>query len=270
MRTAAIQRGRGGFTLMEVVISAALMALILISAYSCLRAAVLGQREVEPRVDILQNARVAAALLTADLRGACPLSTNYQFLGMRRQLGEVDADNMDFATHNYTPRGPREGDYCEISYFVDRDPETGQFALWRRRNPTLAPDPLSGGSREEIASGLLGVHFEYYDGLDWYDDWGDLTGKLATSLRDHPNLEGMPEAVRITLLFDSNPKARKPAQGAAPAEPPPPLIFQTVARLNLAGHSQPGSVAGASGNAGDNGETQGGNGQTESGNGGGQ
>ncbi len=237
-----------GFTLIEVVISAALMALILTSAYLCLRAGLAGQKLVEPRADILQNARVAASLLAADLRSACPLSTNYQFLGMRRKLGEVDADNLDFATHNYTPRHAREGDYCEVSYFVDKDEETGQFGLWRRRNPTLAPDPLSGGSREEIARGLLGVRLEYYDGTDWYDDWGDEKGgeKAATSNRDHPNLEGMPKAVRITLLFDSNPKS-KPAADAATRTVEPPLVFQTVARLNLADAPQRSASGGSSG-----------------------
>jgi prepilin-type N-terminal cleavage/methylation domain-containing protein len=239
MNTRHTSKRPPGFTLIEVVISAALMSLILASAYLCLRAGIAGQKLVEPRADILQNARVAASLLTADLRSACPLSTNYQFLGTRRKLGEVDADNLDFATHNYTPRHAREADFCEVSYFVDMDQETGQFGLWRRRNPTMALDPLSGGSREEIARGLLGVRFEYYDGTDWYDDWGDEKGgaKAATSNRDHPNLEGMPEAVRITLLFDSNPKS-KPAADAATRTSEPPLVFQTVARLNLAGAAQ--------------------------------
>ena len=239
-----------GFTLIEVVISAALMALILTSAYMCLRAGLAGQKLVEPRADILQNARVAAALLTADLRSACSLSTNYQFLGTRRKLGEVDADNLDFATHNYTPRRVREGDFCEVSYFVDMDKETGQFGLWRRRNPTMALDPLSGGSREEIARGLLGVRFEYYDGTDWYDDWGDEKGgeKAAASNRDHPNLEGMPEAVRITLLFDSNPKSKAPTN-AATGTAEPPLVFQTVARLNLADAAQRTASSGSSGAA---------------------
>jgi prepilin-type N-terminal cleavage/methylation domain-containing protein len=242
-----------GFTLIEIVISTALMSLILTSAYLCLKAGMDGQKLVEPRADILQNARVAASLLAADLRSACPLSTNYEFLGARRKLGEVDADNLDFATHNYTPRHPRESDYCEVSYFVDKDQETGQFGLWRRRNPTLALDPLSGGSREEIAQGLLGVRFEYYDGTDWYDDWGDEKGgeKAATSLRDHPNLEGMPKAVRITLSFDSNPKSKPAADGAA-RKVEPPLIFQTVALLNLANTAQR-NAAGASSDAGQSG-----------------
>ena len=36
---------------------------------------------VEPRVEVFQNARVAMALMTADLRDACPLSKDFDFLG---------------------------------------------------------------------------------------------------------------------------------------------------------------------------------------------
>ena len=258
-------RTSSGFTLIELTISAALMTMILVSAYSCLNAAYSSQKMIEPRVEIIQNARVAMAILSADLRGACPLSTNYQFLGMHRMLGEMDADNLDFATHNYTPRRPHEGDFCEVSFYVDKDPVSGMCTLWRRRNPTLAPDPLSGGSREEIARGLLGLKFEYYDGFDWYDSWGDAegTGKQLTSAREHPNLFGMPDAVRITLLFDANPRSRAPPSSATAPSPEtapthttpssspketaePPMVFQTIARFNRAHSSERGVGGGSS------------------------
>jgi len=256
-------RNRAGFTLIELIISAVLMTMILVSTYFCLHAAFSSQKMIEPRVEIIQNARVAMAIISADLRGACPLSTNNPFLGMHRLLGEMDADNLDFATHNYTPRRPHEGDFCEVSFFVDKDPRSGTGTLWRRRNPTLALDPLSGGNREEIARGLVGLRFEYYDGFDWYDDWGDVegSGKQLTSSRDQPNLFGMPDAVRITLLFERNPRPKAPpsaatapsletAASSAPAAlekdaAEPPLVFQTVARLNLAHSSERGVASGS-------------------------
>ena len=76
----------------------------------------------------------------------------------------MPADNLDFATHNYTPSAEREADFCETSYFLDQIPPPDTSRLFRRRNPIIAPDPLSGGSREEIATGLLGARFEYFDG----------------------------------------------------------------------------------------------------------
>ena len=231
------------FTLLEVVISVALMAIILASAYACFDAGIRGKRMVEPRVEIFQNARVAMALITADLRDACPLSKDFDFLGMHRTIGEMPADNLDFATHNYTPTKEREADFCETSYYLNQDSTNGTFTLFRRRNPIIAPDPLSGGSREEIATGLLGARFEYFDGIDWYDTWGDLKGKKQTSNKDQPNMSGMPEAVRITLWFDSDPQAKN-VEGQTRTNPP--MTFQTVARLMLAESSQQGGGSSSS------------------------
>ena len=258
MRTKTFQSkvdSRRAFTLIEVVISAALMALIIVSAYLCLNAAVSSQKMIEPRSTVFQNARVAMSLVAADLRCACPLSKDSAFLGMHRMMGTVEADNLDFATHNYTPRRPREGDYCQVSLYLDKDPESGQYVLYRRRNPAIALDPLAGGTREEIARGLLGLRFDYYDGFDWYESWGevDRRSKAQTSRRERYNLEGMPQAVRITLMFDPNPKS-KPADssGTAASSPSteepatePPLVFQTVARLNLAMAAQNASASGS-------------------------
>ncbi len=235
----------GAFTLLEVVIGAALMSLILVSAYLCLHAALATQKLIEPRVEVLQTARVAMALMSADLRCACPLSSDYDFLGTHRMLGDTETDSIDFATHNYTPRRAREGDFCEVSLFVDKDPSSGQLSLWRRRNPRIALDPLSGGSREQLAQGVVALKFEYSDGLDWYDSWGDTDrGKAQFSLRQHPNLSGMPEAVRITLWLDPNPRRKSPDDQESNTNEPP-LVFQTVARLNLVDSSQsaPGSSA---------------------------
>jgi hypothetical protein len=133
---------------------------------------------------------------------------------------------------------------------VDKSTASGQFGLWRRRNPTLASDPLSGGSREEIAPGIGGLRMEYYDGLDWYDTWGDQTGRKSANREvQKPNLVGMPQAVRITLSFNSDP-APKFEDQEAPATNGLPMVFQTVVYLELAANStQSDSSTGASGGA---------------------
>ncbi len=238
------------FTLIELTISAALMALILTSAYVCLTAGAASQKLVEARAEVVQTARVALALMSADLRCACPLSKDLVFVGMHRMLGDMAADNIDFATHNYTPRRPREGDFCQISYFIEKDPRSGKFSLWRRRNPLIAIDPLAGGGREEIAEGLRGLRFEYYDGYDWYDTWGEPEERVRaqSSLRDAGNVDGMPEAVRITLLLDASPRPVRVGSADNPTNEPP-AVFQTVARLNLVALAPGGSAGSLSTNA---------------------
>jgi type II secretion system protein J len=235
-----------GFTLVELIISSALMSVILGSAYLCLQAGVSGQKLIDSRAERVQSARVALALMSADLRSAIPLSRQFEFVGMSRMLGEVEADNVDFATHNYTPRAAREGDVCEVSYFLDKDAKTGVISLWRRRDPTPDPEPLSGGSREQIAEGVQGLRFEFYDGWEWFDDWGDTEGgaRSESSWLTPGNLSGMPEAVRITLSLGAGATEKT---GAKEETSEPPVVLQTIVRLNLAGRSEQSGAGGSSG-----------------------
>ena len=243
-------RGSSGFTLIEMVISASLMAILLVGAYLCLSSGLASQKLLEARGEAIQSARVAMALMSADLRGACPLSKDIQFVGMDRMLEDIEADNLDFATHHYTPRRAGEGDFCEVSYFVDEDRESGKLCLWRRRDPTPDDEPLSGGSREEIARGVSGLRLEYYDGILWYDEWGDPVsrGKKETTLKEKPNLTGMPEAVRITLWIEPSSRSSRPTASSKDTGEPP-LVFQTVVRLNLAGVSFGSATSGSAGDA---------------------
>jgi len=237
-------RRTGAFTLIELVISSALMTLILVSGYACLSSALSSQKMILARGEVAQTARVTLAMISADLRSATVLSKEFEFLGMDRTLGEIEADNLDFGSRNYTPRGPGEGDFCEVSYFVAPEPESGKLSLWRRRDPTLDDQPLAGGSREEIARGVRGLRFEYYDGWEWFDEWGDPEGKgkAENSFLLQSNLSGLPEAVRITLWLESNEKG-----SAARESDESSMVFQTVARLNLARAQVDASDAGSSG-----------------------
>lgn len=246
MKFSGSQKNADAFTLIELVISAALMAVILSGAYACLNAGFAGQRMIEPRADVMQQARIVLSLITADLRSACLLPKGSAFLGVQRMIGTVEADNLDFATHHYSPKNEGEGDFCEQSYFVEVDPRTGVYRLFRRRNPTMAFDPLSGGSREELASGIRGFRLEYFDGYDWYESWGDPNPGSAKSLAASakPNGSGMPEAVRITLSFDPGPQnyGKRNTQASSSG----PLVFQTVARLNLPTRDSSGQSDGKS------------------------
>ena len=243
---------RSGFTLIELVVSMAVSVGIVAGAYLCLKGGIDSRKACERRMDIIQGARVALSLLAADLASACVLTDDQEFVGMRRTRGDMDADNLDFATHNWRPSAPGEGDFCEISYFVDRSPRTGELGLWRRRDPSPDSDPLSGGSREEILPGIAGFRAEYYDGFEWYENWGmgGPRDRSSGNLSSY-NLGGLPEAVRITLALDG-PEASSPAGGPAEGKArgaaagqaaegaadrrhdPSVLLFQTVVRLNLA------------------------------------
>jgi len=228
-----ILRGRNmrGFTLIEMIISAGLMGMILVSGYMCLSAGVASKKLIEARSEATQSARVALALISSDLRMAVPMYGDFEFVGMRRTVEGADADNIDFATRNYTPRGSREADYCEVSYYLEKDPEADSFILIRRRDATPDPEPMAGGSREEIARGVKGFRIQYYDGIEWWTEWGDPEKKTRGMTYPPLNSYGLPEAVTITLEFDPEGPKRK-VEGEE--ETKSLLTFETTARLTLA------------------------------------
>lgn len=215
-----------GFTLIELMISGGLMSIILVSAYLCLAAGTDSQKLVEERSDAAQSARVALGMIAADLRSAVPLSKETEFIGMRRTVDSIDADNLDFATRNYIPKTVGEADWCETSYFLQKDAATSEYVLYRRRDPTPDPEPLAGGAQEEIVRGVRGFRLEFYDGFDWYDEWGDPTGKQQFASFPDPNVSGLPEAVKITLSL-ANDKVREGETNTV-------VVLQTTARVNMA------------------------------------
>lgn len=249
-------RSPAGFTLMEVMISGALMAVVLAAATLCLQAGLRTQRWIDPRVDALQGARVALALIASDLRAAAPLAPDNEWVGLNRETGGRRFDQLHLGTLNHTPRQPGQGDFCQIGYVIEPDPETGVPTLWRRRHPGLGLEPFEGGTREALVGGVRRFELAYYDGFEWFDTWGDPRerARAATSNRTAYNLTGMPRAVRIRLWLHpgrtpSRPTTGRPTPAAShptsPANPnsasgdpapddpeeDPPLRFQTIVQV---------------------------------------
>jgi prepilin-type N-terminal cleavage/methylation domain-containing protein len=232
------EAGVPGFTMIEVIVSTALMSVILSAGYFCFLSGTASQKIIESRREMIQSARVAMAIISADLRSAYPLSKEKDLVGMDRILDGIHADNIDFATLNYQPRAPGEGDFCEVSYFVRKEEVSGSFSLCRRRDPGLDPEPFSGGEVDVIARGIEGLQLTYYDGFEWFDEWGDPrnTKRGEITWLDPNNLSGMPEAVQITikLVPDADPSRDANLDQGSDE---PALVFETVARLDLVGMS---------------------------------
>ncbi len=241
-----------GFTIIELLVAVAITMGVLAASYACLYSGFESRELVETRADLLQGARVAMRLVTSDLRNAVAFNADAPFIGMNRTVAGIEADNVDFATLNWTPEAEGEGDVCEVSYYIDRHPESGALGLWRRRDSSPDDEPYGGGLKEEIAVGIRGLRFEYYDGYEWFDEWGETDGyrEERNSIGLAGNLYGMPDAVRITLLFESRDpgvpgKTRRgeTRRSGSREDHPPPVAFQTVVYLNLADRIYSGRFA---------------------------
>ncbi|MFN0057970.1 MAG: type II secretion system protein J [Planctomycetota bacterium] len=251
---------RAGFTLIELMIGLTIMVGVLGAAYMTLAAGYESREAVERRALVLQEARVTLRLITADLRVATPLSVDDVFTGLSREVDGVELDNLDFATHNFRPTRPGEGDLCEVSYFVDRAEPGGPRCLFRRRDARMDRELFAGGSRELIATGIAHFKVQYYDGYEWHDEWGeretaDLRAAAAQDPSDPDRLDpetgepaaapfiptGIPAAVKISIGFETASWVRTSEASLRASEVKSthrPLVFTTIVRIELADRPQ--------------------------------
>ncbi|MCA8962932.1 MAG: hypothetical protein KDC38_20555, partial [Planctomycetes bacterium] len=214
---------------------------------------------------LLQRGRTVLDLIARDLRHASPTSSTLRFVGLDREKNEIQADNLDFVTHYWTPTGPDQADLCEVSFFVDADPEEpDRLHLYRRRDPSIDDEPFAGGTRELIARDIAGFRLEYYDGFDWLDKWDtedeeeeelppeqeepEIDPETGEPVQEpdlyEPGQSGLPEAVRVTIAFkdrrarirdDREPLATSTESEEAKGDEDPSgvIVLQKVVRLEL-------------------------------------
>lgn len=228
----SIHQGNKGFTLIEIIIASAIITIIAGGAYASMRAAVATQKMVQERNDSMQTARTILNMIRDDLRATIPMLGESEFLGLNRTLGEMDGDNLDFATRNYSYSLPGESDFSEVSYFVTPGPGANELSLMRRRDPTPDNKPLEGGRIEILASGIKSINYQYYDGIEWFDDWGSIdTIKVEEdSLLVPGNLYGIPSAIRITIVVGkpSDPEADPTLVENQNRKDEPPAVLHTT------------------------------------------
>ena len=183
---------RGGFTLVELLLSTAIFSVIIGAAYAVFVAGLDLQEKADRRLLRLQSARFALARITEDLQSAAIFGTADTFLfeGFDGQgENERDDDAIDFASFSNASRvgDSPASDQCEIGYLIYADPERGTSILYRRLDATVDEDITEGGTYQELAEGVVSLNIEYYDGLSWEESF--------------QSDRQLPERVRVTLGF---------------------------------------------------------------------
>lgn len=194
-----MKRLRAGFTLLEVVVSLAVLALIGTLTFSTIASALNTRDLLEADDAVNQSARIAMARIRRDLSLAY-LTANVTAVNTYMTLFVAQDGNPDrlwFATlaHQRLYRGTRECDQSEITYFTADDPDTrGAMALLRRESPRIDQAPERDGLIEPLAYDVTAFDVRFLDPKlnEWKDEW-DTTGA------DTPNR--LPRAAQVTLTL---------------------------------------------------------------------
>ena len=197
---------RVGFTLLEMLIAAGLVALVAAVLYSGLSIGFIAKKTAARAVENLHRGLRATELLQADVRSAVvpggTLAGDFiATAGTNAGSASASTDILSFysAAMDIEP-DTGIGDIKRIEYVCEPSGNDG-MTLVRLVTTNLLPvggvTPVP--KREVIARGLCNFTVRYSDGLVWYDTWDSSLPVVP----DVPNTQNkkLPRAVEIVLEF---------------------------------------------------------------------
>lgn len=165
---------QSGFTLLELMVSIVLVAIIVIILTASMRVGYRSLESGEKKADSLERFRVSLRLVDSQLQSCLPIVVKEE--GLSRSVFIGSTDSMTFVSNRSLFRG-RKG-YVIVSYRIGTDPD-GKRALYLQENTV----GMENRREVKLLGGFDNIRFEYYQvdatkskgGGDWSDELADGT-----------------------------------------------------------------------------------------------
>jgi general secretion pathway protein J len=195
---------RAGMTLLEVLVSLGVLAMISLLIYGAFDSLSRGRKGEAMRVDRARQGRDAMDRITHELQSAFLSMHNPQNIALvTRQTAFIATnsstfDRIDFSTfaHRRINRDSKESDQAEVGYFVVKDPDHDEkMDLVRREQAPEDYEPKKGGVVNVLAEDVELFDIRFLDPLtsQWVESWDStqLTGQLNR----------LPLEIKVTLVL---------------------------------------------------------------------
>ncbi len=189
-------RDASGFTLIEVVLALAILALAASVLYASFSTTSTNVDVAEALREDTDLARTILMRLSHDIVNAyCNSGVQETFFYAKKEEvqtpdGPKRMDSLYLTTMTNTRRpGTEETDLWEVGYFFKEKPDGSGYVLMRREKREIRKDspPLEGGEEYPVTDKIDGLELSSYYGSKWRDEVGG------------PDKCIRPEAVRVTL-----------------------------------------------------------------------
>jgi prepilin-type N-terminal cleavage/methylation domain-containing protein len=183
---------RRGFTFIEVLLAATLLAALAGSLYACLDVSFRARRTAVAVTESARTLGLTMTLLEQDFRGA--VVPNGILAGLFAGISEVGSgglrsDSMEF--YSAAPPSlarPGRGDIRMIQLLCEPD-DSGKLALKRKVTTNLLSQPQAEPYEEVLCRNLRSFALRYFDGTDWLDDWDSTTNENVLPVAVEVKLE---------------------------------------------------------------------------------
>jgi len=193
-------RNKSGFTLVEVMVAAAILALIVSMLYIAFASSVKTMEAGTEGGAIFRKAGVVLNRMALEISCArlpaeeADTSAQHAFIGEDKTEDGVPQDTLTFISTALPLRGPSRG-IKQVGYYIAPDSETDKLALFMKEDttPALGNSAEHAGKGMLLAEGIEGLDVTYYDiqGREW-KRWDTTTPVFARKL---------PQLVRIAIFF---------------------------------------------------------------------
>lgn len=191
--------GRRAFTLIELLLSATLIAIISFALFASLRGAFAARKSCETAIAATRDSEAVMETLRTDLMAALPPTGTYAntFVGADAQDDRgADADDLYFCSTAVAPAHPEggNGDIKQFEITLYQPAGSNDHVLVRRAYNILPPPTTSAQPYDEevLCRHVAGFNLRYFDGTDWQDSWNAPT-----------DIQTLPLAVEVTLTIQS-------------------------------------------------------------------
>lgn len=184
------------FTLLEMLVAMAMIAVLAGSLYATLHVAFRARRTALKAVEPVRKAELAMQLLRADIQSAVVprgvLAGSF--------FGEDGTDGIgrecdSLLLYCTTPRARQAegtGDVRMIELVCEPEEDGTGMVLLRRTTVNLLAPTINEPAEEVLCRGVHAFGLRYFDGVDWQDSWD-------SGARDNT----LPSAVEVTLELEA-------------------------------------------------------------------
>jgi type II secretion system protein J len=186
------RKGLKGFTLLEVLVSVAILAIIMAAVYSAYTSTVEAIQMARENGQVQQMARIVLDQMSKDLESAIselPVPSENVQLGLIGKTEEGEGkrlDRIDFTTLTHITLNDQDPstDLCAVGYRVVQDSEQENvLVLTRRDNLTPGNDLTEGGDIQEMARNVVEFKITYVNSQgEELDSWNSEESGAASQL----------------------------------------------------------------------------------------
>lgn len=176
-----------GFTLLEILIGLALLAVLVLTLYTSFFTVLRGQSAINNELEMTRAAARFIDTFSREVHAASFKTNNPKtgFIGERLEIAGKSADRLTITTMVYPilKEGRPSSDLLSIRYSVEEGPDK-RLALYKE---AWNPYTDEAGIKAEVMDDIEGFEISYFNGKDWAKAW------------DASIEKGLPKAVRVRI-----------------------------------------------------------------------